>query len=115
MVHAGDGARHDVLINKAAFFDPNGEVAGLVGVLVDITERKMLEADTRESNERLRAVIQAAPLAIVARDLNRVIRMWNPAAERMFGWRKRDVIGTTLHRAAPPARRTNRCARAPRR
>src|SRR5207244_9714331 len=67
VVHAKDGKRHDMLINKASFFDPNGEVAGLVGVLVDITQRKQLEADTRESNEKLRAVIQAAALAIVAR------------------------------------------------
>jgi diguanylate cyclase (GGDEF)-like protein/PAS domain S-box-containing protein len=94
VVHAKDGARHDVLINKATFFDPNGEVAGLVGVLVDITERKKLEADTRESNERLRAVIHAAPLAIVARDLTRKVRMWNPAAERLFGWKEEEVLGT---------------------
>jgi len=44
VVHAKDGSRHDVLINKATFVDPGGEVAGLVGVLVDITERKKLEA-----------------------------------------------------------------------
>ena len=27
LVHARDGQRHDMLINKASFFDPNGEVA----------------------------------------------------------------------------------------
>jgi diguanylate cyclase (GGDEF)-like protein/PAS domain S-box-containing protein len=94
VVHARDGGRHDVLINKATFFAPSGEIAGLVGVLVDITERKKLEADTRQSNERLRAVIHATPLAIVARDLQAKVRMWNPAAERMFGWKEEEVIGT---------------------
>lgn len=82
---ARDGTVRDVMLNKATFVDPSGEVAGLVGVIVDITQRKQLEANTRESNERLRAVIHAAPMAIVSRDRNRVIRMWNPAAERMFG------------------------------
>jgi diguanylate cyclase (GGDEF)-like protein/PAS domain S-box-containing protein len=92
---ARDGTRRDVMLNKATFVDPSGAVAGLVGVIVDITQRKKLEANTRESNERLRAVIHAAPMAIIARDKQRVIRMWNPAAERMFGWTEEEVLNTT--------------------
>jgi diguanylate cyclase (GGDEF)-like protein/PAS domain S-box-containing protein len=88
------GRSSDVLVNKATFFDPSGAVAGLVGVIVDITERKQLEASTRESNEKLRAVIQAAPLAIVARGRDGRVRMWNPSAERMFGWKEAEVLGT---------------------
>src|SRR5258706_9699762 len=84
--HAKDKQQREELFNKATFFDPSGAVAGIVGVLVDITERKTLEADTRESAERLRAVILASPLAIIARDMDKRISMWNPAAERMFGW-----------------------------
>jgi diguanylate cyclase (GGDEF)-like protein/PAS domain S-box-containing protein len=91
---ARDGTRRDVLFNKATFFDPSGAVAGLVGVIVDITQRKQLEAATRSSAERLRAVIVAAPMAIIARDLDRTIRMWNPAAERMFGWTEEEVLST---------------------
>ena len=53
-----------------------------------------LMEETRNSNERLRAVIEAAPVAIVARDMDRVIRMWNPAAERMFGWKESEVLET---------------------
>ena len=59
---------------------------------LDVTHR--LEASTRESNERLRAVIHAAPLAIIARDVEGVIRMWNPAAERLFGYAEEDVLET---------------------
>jgi diguanylate cyclase (GGDEF)-like protein/PAS domain S-box-containing protein len=53
-----------------------------------------LEAGTRDSKDRLRAVIEAAPLAIIARDLDGVIRMWNPAAERLFGWKESEVLET---------------------
>ena len=90
-----DGTRRDVMLNKATFVDPSGAIAGLVGVIVDITQRKQLEANTRESNERLRAVIHAAPMAIIARDKERRIRMWNPSAERMFGWSEEEVLNTT--------------------
>ena len=33
-----------------------------------------------------RAVIDSAPDAIVAFDTDRTVLLWNPAAERMFGW-----------------------------
>ncbi len=104
VVYARDGSRHDVLFNKATFYDTTGAIAGLVGVIVDITQRKQLEANTRESNERLRAVIHAAPLAIIARDFDSVIRMWNPAAERMFGWREEEVLNTTTSVVPPELR-----------
>ena len=88
------GPGRDVIVNKATFFDHSGAVAGLVGVIVDITQRKQLEAATRDSNERLNAVINAAPLAIITRDLEKRVRMWNPSAERMFGWKESEVLGT---------------------
>jgi len=88
------GVVRDVLVNKATFLDPGGDIAGIVGSLVDIDERKKLEGATRASAELLRAVIHAAPVAIVARDLDRVVSMWNPAAERMFGWKESEVVGT---------------------
>jgi len=66
--------------------------------------RRQLETVTRESNERLRAVIQAAPLAIVARDLDAVIRMWNPAAERMFGWSEDEALETGTSIVPAPLR-----------
>jgi len=38
-----DGKRHDVIFHKATFSDPNGETAGMVGTMLDISERKRLE------------------------------------------------------------------------
>ena len=101
---AQTGMQRDVIVNKATFYDVTGAVAGLVGVIVDITQRKRLEAATLETNERLRAVIEAAPLAIVARDMDAVIRMWNPAAERMFGYREDEVLETGTSIVPAPLR-----------
>jgi diguanylate cyclase (GGDEF)-like protein/PAS domain S-box-containing protein len=107
-----DGTLRDVIVNKATFYDAGGEVAGLVGVILDITQRKQLEANTRESNERLHAVIQAAPLAIIARDLDSIIRMWNPAAERMFGWKEDEVVNTATSIVPDPMKVETRKLRA---
>src|SRR5579875_3309546 len=40
-----------------------------------------------------RAVIESAADAIVAFDTDRTVVLWNPAAERMFGWTAAEVIG----------------------
>lgn len=54
---------------------------------------KRTENALRETNEKLGALIQASPLAIIAIDLNGRVQMWNSAAERIFGWRADEVIG----------------------
>ena len=38
-------------------------------------------------------IVDTSPLAIFASDADGVIMLWNPASERMFGWRAEDVIG----------------------
>jgi PAS domain S-box-containing protein len=40
-----------------------------------------------------RAVIDSAPDAIVAFDTDRTVLLWNPAAERLFGWSAGEVVG----------------------
>jgi diguanylate cyclase (GGDEF)-like protein/PAS domain S-box-containing protein len=94
LIRTTDGKQIDAIFNKATFVDASGKIAGLVGVIVDISERKSLERTLNESNEKLRSIIEASPLAIIARDIEGVIRLWNPAAEKLFGWKAEEVVGT---------------------
>lgn len=55
----------------------------------------------RESNERHQALIAASPLAIVDLDADGLVRSWNPAAERIFGWREHEAIGRRVPYLAP--------------
>ncbi|HEY5478071.1 MAG TPA: PAS domain S-box protein, partial [Gaiellaceae bacterium] len=50
----------------------------------------------RELNERLGAVIDASPVAIIEIDLERRITVWNEVAEEIFGWSSEEVVGTVL-------------------
>ncbi|WP_119420112.1 PAS domain S-box protein [Desertibaculum subflavum] len=54
--------------------------------------RAAAEAATR----RLQALIEAVPLAVVEIDRDRLVRSWNPAAERIFGWRAEELLGREL-------------------
>ncbi|MFB6124463.1 MAG: bacterio-opsin activator domain-containing protein [Halanaeroarchaeum sp.] len=49
--------------------------------------------DLQTTTEKLDAIIQASPAAIVITDTRGNVRRWNPAASRMFGWDESEVIG----------------------
>ena len=62
----------------------------------DIQVRLQAEEALRQTTQKLQTVINAAPLAIYVLDLEGRLQMWNPAAERIFGWRKEEVMGQQL-------------------
>ena len=55
--------------------------------------RTAREAASRRGNERFRALIQATPMPVISSDLEGKVTAWNPAAERVFGWRAGEVLG----------------------
>ena len=59
----------------------------------EVAERRRVEEALRESNQTLEALIQASPLSILAVDRKANIQMWNPAAERTFGWSEQELLG----------------------
>jgi PAS domain S-box-containing protein len=77
-------------------YDPDGQFRFLQGLALDITERKQAEAALRETTHTLQTLIQASPLAIITLDPDFRISLWNPGAERMFGWKEAEVLGGYL-------------------
>lgn len=47
-----DGERRHVVFHKAALYDAQGELSGIVGTILDITERKALEVQLADMAER---------------------------------------------------------------
>lgn len=64
-----------------------------IGVRERIRDR---EAELREMSEWLNSIIEASPDAIFVIDLDGAIQLWNPAAERIFGWSEEEVLGEPL-------------------
>jgi two-component system cell cycle sensor histidine kinase/response regulator CckA len=54
---------------------------------------RLTEEQLRSTGELLRSVFSASPLAIIATDLAGLVTLWNPAAERLFGWTRDEVLG----------------------
>ena len=52
----------------------------------------------------LSAIVQFSDDAIVSKDLNSIVTSWNPAAERMFGYTAREIVGQSIRLIIPPDR-----------
>jgi len=59
----------------------------------------------RESEARQGAILEAAHDAIITMDQELNIREFNPAAERMFGYARLDILGRNVELLLPPASR----------
>ena len=76
------------------FQDDRGLPLRMIGVNVDISDRKQAEEARSQINQTLEALIRACPLAITVLDADDgIVKMWNPAAERIFGWSESEVVG----------------------
>lgn len=54
----------------------------------------------------LAAIIDSSDDAIVSKSLEGIVTSWNPAAERMFGWRAEEMIGQSIRRIVPADRQS---------
>ena len=89
------GDQRSISWTATPIVDGDGRSLALI-VGVDVTERELRDAELRSSEERLRATIEASPVAVLEVGLDDRIALWNPAAERMFGWTKEEMLGGPL-------------------
>ncbi len=96
MSHA-DGTRHDVNFNKATYFTPQGALAGLVGVMIDITDRKKNEIERL----RLSKLESLATLAGgIAHDFNNILTaIMGNISLAIIDLRENEYIGSILNEA----------------
>ena len=97
------GEERTIAWSTAPLHDEHGNVRQVICGGLDVTERERRESLLRANEERLRAAIEASPVAIVEYALDDTITRWNPAAERMFGWTAAEVVGGKA-KHQPPGR-----------
>jgi PAS domain S-box-containing protein len=63
-----------------------------ISLRAEIAERQRTEIALIHTNDTLQALVTASPRAILMLDLEGNVKIWNPAAERMFGWTEAEVL-----------------------
>ena len=77
---------------------------GLFVLSMDITERKKTEEALVASEETSRLIMDSAQDAIICIDAHSMITVWNPQAEKIFGWKEQDVLGKNVVQTIIPVR-----------
>ena len=96
-----DGSEFPVEISLSPVTTDDGIL--VCAAIRDSSERRQREAelvqaraDAEGASRRLQTLIEATPLAIVELDRAGLVHSWNPAAEKMFGWRAEELIRRRL-------------------
>ena len=81
----GDGTTVWVERNSRAHFDKQGRILRVVGMVADITERKVAEEALRTSEERLRLAQKIAHIGTFERGIRTGVLTWTSELESMYG------------------------------
>lgn len=69
------------------------EFIGIILTIRYFRESKISENLQQETGETLNALINSSPAAIMILGKDRNVKIWNPAAEDIFGWDEKEIIG----------------------
>tara|TARA_R110000787_G_scaffold221535_2_gene330270 strand:- start:7092 stop:9701 length:2610 start_codon:yes stop_codon:yes gene_type:complete len=81
----------------------DGEIAHIVGIQEDITERKRIENELEKNLQRFHSAFENVATGAVVADSNGLIQVFNGAAEAIFGYKADEVIGQNVRMLMPDA------------
>ncbi|MGN7613828.1 diguanylate cyclase domain-containing protein [Magnetococcales bacterium HHB-1] len=84
-------------------------LCGLLAVVIfrlaqEIHSRSLIQYSLKESENHIRTLTEAAQDAMIEADREGRITFWNPAAEKLFGWRREEAIGRNVVETVMPKR-----------
>ena len=94
-VTARDGRLRDTIYYKATFANGSGEVAGLMGAIVDITARKQAEASLLESERRFRRTFELAGSGVAHIGMDRRFIRVNRRLCEILGYPQAELLRLT--------------------
>jgi PAS domain S-box-containing protein len=86
-----DGSQFPAQVGISAHVE-NGQVIS-TAILIDVSERKLAEEMSKQSEARLQLQINRMPIGCIVWDTQLRVTSWNPAAERIFGFSSKEVLG----------------------
>ena len=91
-----DGDWRWVLGRVRGRVDKDGRLLRLIGVELDVTERKIYEDALFREKESAQIALQSIGDGVITTDANSIIDYINPVAEALTGWRLEDAMGRAL-------------------
>ena len=95
-VKYADGSRHDVMFHKAVYEIPDGSLGGMVGVILDITERVQAETALSESRLMFVKLVENMPDPVFVHDGNGRIIQVNEQACISLGYERSQLLAMNV-------------------
>ena len=92
----------DAMVSLSVLSSESGEITGMIGYTLDITERKMAERALADSEKRLADIIELLPDPTFVIDTDSRVISWNRAIEQITGIDKKEMIGKGGYAYAVP-------------
>lgn len=101
LYRTGPGEKRWVQTDKVPYRDVDGTVLGVLVFAQDITDRKRAEEALRESEERLRIIVESSPNGIVMVNEEGTIVLVNAALAALFGYEEQELLGQSVDLLVP--------------
>lgn len=88
-------------VNLSLIRDSNNSPLFFVAHLLDMTERKLAE----EKINMLASIVESSDDAIISKTLDGIITSWNHGAEKIYGYKESEVIGTPISMLSTPEKK----------
>jgi PAS domain S-box-containing protein len=86
LIRTSEGSARWVADTALEILGQDGKSRGSIGILQDITERKLAEAALKESEQRFRAIFENSATGIALGDMDGKILTANPSFQELFGY-----------------------------
>jgi len=92
-----DGKPRDLMYWRQTFDLNDGTLGGMIGVLIDITDRKTAELAVIEAEERSRLILESVGEGIFGVGPDGLVNFINPAGLEMVSYELDEIVGKEIH------------------
>ena len=96
VVQRKDGTTFPAIVTVTPINDEQGNLVGLVGASINVTERKRAEEGLRKSEERFRTLTQKSSDIITLLGADGTVRYQSPSSERILGYQPEELVGENV-------------------
>ena len=97
------GRRSDVIINYIPLLDADGEIRQILGITHDVTEIKRAAEALRQSERRIRAMLENVNLVAMTLDTDGSLTFCNNYLLQLTGWSREESLGRNWFEVFVPA------------